>query len=57
MTDNGIKNKILIEKQIAQTAFQQNYIKLFMECLDRVNRLDKSLYGTTKDEAQAIEGD
>lgn len=57
MTDNGIKNKILIEKQIAQTAFQQNDIKLFRECLDRVKQLDRSLYGNTKDEAQVIEGD
>lgn len=57
MTDKDIKNKIRVEKQRARTAFQQNNIKIFKECLNRVKRLDRSLYGNTKDEAQAIEGD
>lgn len=30
---------------------------MFKECLDRVKQLDRLLYGNTKDEAQAIEGD
>lgn len=57
MTDKDIKNKILAEKQRARTAFQQNNIKMFKECLDRAKQLDRLLYGNTKDEAQAIEGD
>lgn len=57
MTDKDIKNKISVEKQRARTAFQQNNIKVFKECLDRIKKLDRSLYGNTKDEAQAIEGD
>lgn len=57
MTDKDIKNKILVEKQRDRTAFQQNNIKVFKECLNRVKQLDRSLYGNTKDEAQAIEGD
>lgn len=57
MTDKDIKNKILAEKQRARTAFQQNNIKVFKECLNRVQQLDISLYGNTKDEVQAIEGD
>lgn len=57
MTDKDIKNKISVEKQRARTAFQQNNMKVFKECLDRVKQLDRSLYGNTKDEAQAIEGD
>ena len=57
MTDKDIKNKIRVEKQRARTAFQQNNIKVFKECLDRIKKLDRSLYGNTKDEAQAIEGD
>ena len=57
MTDKDIKNKIRVEKQRARTAFQQNNIKMFKECLDRVNQLDRLLYGNTKDKAQAIEGD
>ena len=57
MTDKDIKNKIRVEKQRARTAFQQNNIKIFKECLNRVKQLDRSLYGNTKDEAQAIEGD
>lgn len=57
MTDKDIKNKISVEKQIARTASQQNNIKVFKECLDRIKKLDRSLYGNTKDEAQAIEVD
>ena len=57
MTDKDIKNKIRVEKQRARTAFQQNNIKVFKECLDRVNQLDRLLYGNTKEKAQAIEGD
>ena len=57
MTDKDIKNKIRAEKQRARTAFQQNNIKVFKECLNRVKQLDRLLYGNTKDEAQAIEGD
>lgn len=57
MADKDIKNKIRVEKQRARTAFQQNNIKVFKECLDRIKKLDRSLYGNTKDEAQAIEGD
>ena len=57
MTGKDIKNKIRVEKQRARTAFQQNNIKVFKECLDRVKQLDRSLYENTKDEAQAIEGD
>lgn len=57
MTDKDIKNKIRAEKQRARTAFQQNNIKVFKECLNRVQQLDRSLYGNTKDEVQAIEGD
>ena len=57
MTDKDIKNKIRVEKQRARTAFQQNNIKVFKECLNKIKQLDRSLYGNTKDEAQAIEGD
>ena len=57
MTDKDIKNKISVEKQKCNTALYNKNIKMFREHIKRIKELDRMLYGSTKDEALAIEGD